>query len=59
MSAPKVDVLATAYWEEQSQLALDYAMSRAPGDSKGWEEAMRDASEFRRRAALARIGGAA
>jgi hypothetical protein len=57
MSGP-VDVLAVAHWEDQAQLAVDYAMSRAPGDSKSWEDAMQDASEFRRLAALARVGGA-
>jgi len=58
MSGP-ADVLAVLHWEEQAQMAVDYAMSRAPGDSKRWEEAMRDASEFRRLAALANAGGAA
>jgi len=53
-----VEVLAVKHWEEQAQMAVDYAMSRAPGDSKRWEEAMRDASEFRRRAGLANVGSA-
>ena len=48
----KVDA---AHWDEQADLAVAYAMSRAPADCKAWESAMADATEFRSRAALARM----
>ena len=56
MSGP-VDVVTPEHWCEQAELAVAYAMSRPPGDSKGWEEAMRDATEFRHRAAIAKATG--
>ena len=52
----QTQMVDATYWYEQAELAVAYAMSRAPGDSKGWESAMADATEFRRLAALA--GGA-
>ena len=57
MSGP-VDVLLVAFLDEQAELAVAHAMASAPGDSKRWEESMRDATDFRNRAALARIGSA-
>ncbi len=42
------------HWDEQATLALDYAMARPMGDTKGFCAALRDAADFQRRAEEAR-----
>lgn len=47
------------FWDEQAELALDYAAHRPASDLKGFFRALRESRSYQELAALARVGGEA
>lgn len=43
------------HWDEQAELALDYAHHRPPSDMRGFFDALRDRVQFKQQAASLRL----
>lgn len=54
-----MDAKTAEYWEDQAELAKQFALARPASDLKGFLLALREAAEFQRLAAEARNGGVA